>query len=882
MEHRSLTVGVLTPVTGGFFFGKILRGIARAVQRSGDRMLALQTLDASRYGRSEQSLRPLPYDLRVGWARIDGFISISTAVDRSYLEVVREAGKPVVLVSQYYDGFPCPSVVPDNHGGAFAAVTHLIEHGHRDIAFVGNLAQTDLKERFAGYRDALTAHGITVDPDLFFPASENLTPGGTAAAAALLASAKPVTAVMTGTDANAVGLLRELRKAGRTVPDDIAIIGFDGTEEAEQTDPPLSTVSANFDRLGELAVDLLLRLLHDDPVAPERHLGTSSLVTRRSCGCDLSGSRGRRSATPRDLPARDRLTVTLRALLVPETSSSPSVERTLAEGIDAGVALLSGQRTDPTGTDHLSLATRAFHTLASGHEQLSRVIDAFYDYLADREAVPSPSADDARPGTAPAIDTLLEFVHSLMGAESRTHAAFRIGMHQYLSVQYDVTGELVGNRNPSDLAWLAATGVPLACLGRWTGDSPQDAGRAMEAVLEVTGVHGAELAHLRGAHLPVAEFPPRALLDHVDGTDRIAFLLAVRTERGPWGVLALRGPIDVWSIDGREMFNHWTAQLGSALSQFDQRNELTTAYHRVQELVDELRVSEERYALAALSATDVLWDWDLGTGAVYYSERWLELLGEARALREVDPTPQEWLDRVHADDLDELTKTVDRCLQGLSSTLESEHRLRVANGSHRWVLCRGLAVPGIDGRVARLVGSFADVHERKQTEERLRRGAQHDQLTGLANRARFLERVQAEIDRCAVTPLRRFCVLFCDLDGFKPINDTYGHIVGDQLLAAVAKRLTGTVRGDDMVARLGGDEFGILLATAGQTEAAEVVDRVQASVGHPYHLDGRELRIGVSIGMATSDGGYTDAIDVLRAADGEMYQAKFAGRRAQQ
>ena len=99
MEHRSLTVGVLTPVTGGFFFGKILRGISRAVQRSGDRMLALQTLDASRYGRSGQSLRPLPYDLRVGWARIDGFISISTAVDRSYLEVVREAGKPVVLVT---------------------------------------------------------------------------------------------------------------------------------------------------------------------------------------------------------------------------------------------------------------------------------------------------------------------------------------------------------------------------------------------------------------------------------------------------------------------------------------------------------------------------------------------------------------------------------------------------------------------------------------------------------------------------------------------------------------------------------------------------------------------------------------------------------------
>ncbi len=831
MEHRAVTVGVLSPVTGGFFFGKILLGITRAVYAAGGRVLALQTLDANRYDNHEGSLRPLPYDLRVGWSRIDGFVSIVTAVGQPYLEAARAAGKPVVLVSQQHDGFTCPCVVPGNHGGTFAAVTHLIEHGHRDIAFVGNLEQTDLQERYAGYVDALTEHGIAPDPALFFHAPDNMTPGGTRAAAALLASDRRVTAVVTGTDANAVGLLRALRTAGRAVPDDIAVVGFDDTDEADQADPPLTTISANFDGLGELAGDLILRLLRGDPVAPEKHYGVSSLVTRRSCGCGLTGSAGQ-------------------------------------EPVVAPESVTTGQ---------LSPATRAVHTLAGPQDRRAQVVDAFREYLADPACTRSPASEDRRSGSPSTVTggALLQFVLSVMQAESSVHAAFRVQTHRYLYTQYNVTAELATDRDPSDLSWWAATEMPLACLGKWAGASPQDDSRTPEGILELTGVHGAELSPLRGTRLPAAEFPPRALLDHVDGEDQVAFVLAVRTEHGPWGVLAVRGPIDVWSVDGREMFNHWTAQLGTALSQFHQRNELTTAYHRVQDLVDELRVSEERYALAALSATDVLWDWDLGTGTVFYSERWTELLGEAR---EVDPTPQEWLARVHADDLEELTAAVNRCRRGRSSTLESEHRLCGANGSYRWVLCRGLAVPGTDGRVARLVGSFADVHERKQAEERLRQGALCDQLTGLGNRAMFLEQLQAAIDRGIATS-RRFSVLFCDLDGFKPVNDTHGHAVGDLLLAAVARRLTETVRADDVVARLGGDEFGILLPSAGRAETVEVMERVQASVGSPYFLEGKDLRIGVSIGMAMSDAGYTDATDALRAADAEMYRVKFTGRR---
>jgi len=162
----------------------------------------------------------------------------------------------------------------------------------------------------------------------------------------------------------------------------------------------------------------------------------------------------------------------------------------------------------------------------------------------------------------------------------------------------------------------------------------------------------------------------------------------------------------------------------------------------------------------------------------------------------------------------------------------------------------------------------------REQEEQLRHAALYDELTDLPNRALFLDRLrQAVLHTRRGAP--RFAVLMLDLDGFKVVNDSLGHLVGDQLLIEVAARIRTCLRDVDTAARFGGDEFAILLEEAGDAEGAILIaERLQASVSRPYTLDGEEVAISVSIGVAVGVPEYEDAIDILRDADAAMYWAK--------
>jgi diguanylate cyclase (GGDEF)-like protein/PAS domain S-box-containing protein len=178
-----------------------------------------------------------------------------------------------------------------------------------------------------------------------------------------------------------------------------------------------------------------------------------------------------------------------------------------------------------------------------------------------------------------------------------------------------------------------------------------------------------------------------------------------------------------------------------------------------------------------------------------------------------------------------------------------------------------------DPDIRGLVLNTRDVSERRRLEEKLTQQAFSDGLTGLANRALFRSKVELAL-KVALAP-REVAVLFLDLDGFKAVNDTQGHHVGDELLCVVAKRLTASVRPGDVVARLGGDEFAVLV-TGPQAEegAVWVAERVRRALSTPYVLDGRELTLGGSTGLAISDTGDETADQLLRNADLAMYRAK--------
>jgi diguanylate cyclase (GGDEF)-like protein/PAS domain S-box-containing protein len=292
-----------------------------------------------------------------------------------------------------------------------------------------------------------------------------------------------------------------------------------------------------------------------------------------------------------------------------------------------------------------------------------------------------------------------------------------------------------------------------------------------------------------------------------------------------------------------------------------------------QEADASLRASEERYALAVAGARDGIWDWDLQRGEIHFSPRWFELLHLNR--REGVAAPDFWFDRVHEDDRAALEHSLKAHLSGATPYIEHEFRMWNGAGQTVWVLCRGVAVRDADGQGARIAGSLTDISDRKLAEARLVHESLHDTLTGLPNRALFLDRLDLALRYERRDPKRKFAVLFLDIDRFKTVNDSLGHAAGDELLVEFGKRMTTFLRPSDSVARLGGDEFAILLAdVAGLGEATRVAERIHELLSMKFIIGDKEIYATASIGVALSGHQYARPGDLLRDADLAMYRAK--------
>jgi diguanylate cyclase (GGDEF)-like protein/PAS domain S-box-containing protein len=293
-----------------------------------------------------------------------------------------------------------------------------------------------------------------------------------------------------------------------------------------------------------------------------------------------------------------------------------------------------------------------------------------------------------------------------------------------------------------------------------------------------------------------------------------------------------------------------------------------------------LHMSEERYTLAVAGANDGVWDWNVASDRLHVSPRWLSIAG-LDAHHQVDRL-RAWRDRIHPEDLGGFDEALGEHLRSPDSGhFEHEHRLRGADGLHRWILARGLAVRDANGEPVRMAGSLTDIARRKAAEERLVHDALHDDLTRLPNRALFLDRLAQAIGRHERDEQVGFAVLFFDLDRFKNINDSLGHDVGDELLSRVAQRLDRCLRPGDTLARLGGDEFGVLLDDVEDSrQAGLIAERVHELLGEPFAIHGHEVFTAASIGIALSAEHYTTPEEMLRDADLAMYRAKSETQRA--
>ena len=290
-----------------------------------------------------------------------------------------------------------------------------------------------------------------------------------------------------------------------------------------------------------------------------------------------------------------------------------------------------------------------------------------------------------------------------------------------------------------------------------------------------------------------------------------------------------------------------------------------------------LRQSEERYELAVRGSMEGLWDWNLKTNEIFYSIPWKTMLGYHE--QELTSRPEEWLNRVHPDDLMRMNNDLALHLKGHTEHFESEHRILEKNGEYRWVLSKGAAIRDEKGNAVRVAGIMRDIQSRKLLEADWKHRAFRDPLTDLPNRAYFMEKLNQALHRASKQRDLFTSILYVDLDFFKQINDNHGHRVGDQLLVAVSSKLKSCLRPSDTIARIGGDEFTILLEEIKNTEeAVRIAERICVEMREPFLIDHIKIETSASVGVALTNSEEGSGETLLNDADLAMYLAKDQGR----
>jgi len=295
----------------------------------------------------------------------------------------------------------------------------------------------------------------------------------------------------------------------------------------------------------------------------------------------------------------------------------------------------------------------------------------------------------------------------------------------------------------------------------------------------------------------------------------------------------------------------------------------------VERHVAALRESEERFRSAFDYAA-------IGMALVSPDGRWLQVNRSLCAI--LGYTERELLGMnfqqiTHPDELGSVMAHVRQMLDGQMPTCQTEKRYFHKDGHVVWIYLSISRVRDAQAGEARFIFQIQDITDRKLAERQLLHDAFHDALTGLSNRALFIDRLKLALARHKRLGSAQFAVLFLDLDRFKVINDSLGHAIGDQLLVGIARRLETCLRPGDTVARLGGDEFTVLLEDVSDTrEVIAVAKRIEEELSLPFNLGGHEVYTTASIGIAPSTTGYERPDDILRDADTAMYRAKSLGK----
>lgn len=284
--QRTHTLGVIVPDITSPFYAELVKGVEKEASENGYYLMLCTT--TGKPSREKMYLRLL------GEQRVDGLIFITPRGDETLIHQIHSAGFPLVVVDrdiQAEDGVV--EVIVDNFHGALAAVEHLIALGYRRIGFINGLPELQAsRDRLRGYQLALREHGITPD-EQWIQAGDFQEEGGYRCMQRLLRLSPPLEAVFVASDLMAMGAIRALREAGISVPEDVAVVGFDDIPASAYFNPPLTTVRQPMSKMGAMACRLLLQLIKGEEILERKVILQTKLVIRASCGASLSQGRGR-------------------------------------------------------------------------------------------------------------------------------------------------------------------------------------------------------------------------------------------------------------------------------------------------------------------------------------------------------------------------------------------------------------------------------------------------------------------------------------------------------------------------------------------------------------------------------------------------------------
>lgn len=287
--------------------------------------------------------------------------------------------------------------------------------------------------------------------------------------------------------------------------------------------------------------------------------------------------------------------------------------------------------------------------------------------------------------------------------------------------------------------------------------------------------------------------------------------------------------------------------------------------------------SEQRHAFALTGARQGVWDWDILADTLYVSPSVEALLGLDQGA--LGGTEVAWREHMHPGDRETYRNAINAYINRGNVAFNLEFRMRHSDGAYRTLALNASCIAGSEAYATRCIGTVSDITARKLAEERLFHDAVHDSLTGLPNRALFMDRLDRAIRRTGLIDRPRAALLLVNLDRFKTVNDSIGHSGGDALLIALARRLESLVTHEDTVARINGDEFAVLLATRTQRDdAMAFAESLAEFLSQPIEIGGQEIYPMTSVGVSICENSHEDPEELLSEAEIAMFRAKRGGQ----